>query len=80
MNCIGHIDIEYAEIERYLAEVAQKRGVCEILPAARFNLHNDDEPRFAGLRCSDKMGGRQTGMAASGCRNCLLPEEERNRR
>lgn len=80
MNCIGHIDIEYAEIERYMTEVVKKRGVCDVLPAGRFNLYGDHEPRFAGLRCSERLGGRQTGMSASGCRNCLLPEEERNRR
>ncbi len=70
MNQFGYIDIENDEIDHYNHAVKKKIGICEILPGGRFALCRDGVVRFCGLVCSDKMGGRQTGVSAVGCRNC----------
>jgi hypothetical protein len=73
----GYIDIEYDELQKYFFHAVQKKvGVCEILPRARFALRLGDRPRYNGLVCSDKMGGRQTGVAAEHCRNRLGEKED----
>ena len=70
-GCID-IDVENDEIQRYLDEVETKVGICKILPCARFTLSEEGYFQYDGLVCSDKMGGKQTGIAAPHCRNCLL--------
>jgi len=72
----GYIDIENDEIQKYFDAVKEKVGICKILPRGRFSIQDSKPPIFTYLVCSDKMGGRQTGIAASTCRNCLL---EKNR-
>ena len=75
-NHIGYIDIENDELEKYFKDAKKKVGTCEILPRGRFALKSNDRPRYDGLVCSDMMGGRQTGVAASGCRNCVIDREK----
>jgi hypothetical protein len=68
----GYIDIENDELQKYFDAVRKKVGVCEILPRARFSLKTNGAPTYSGLVCSEKMGGRQTGVGAEYCQNCKL--------
>lgn len=67
----GYIDIQHAEIERYMNAVAKKVNTCRVLPAARFSIQMDGSVIFDGLVCHPMdMGGEATGFAARGCTNC----------
>lgn len=72
MSQFGYIDIENDELQKYFDAVQKKIGICEILPRGRFSLRRNGEPMYNGLVCSEKMGGRQTGVGAEYCENCLL--------
>jgi hypothetical protein len=75
MNQFGYVDIENDELQKYFDDVQKKIGVCDILPSARFALRTNGVPTYDGLVCSEKMGGRQTGVAAGTCKNCKLERE-----
>jgi len=72
MAQFGYIDIENDELQKYFDAVQKKTGVCEILPCARFAMILNDRPRYNGLVCSKKMGGRNTGVGAESCTNCFI--------
>lgn len=71
----GYIDIEHEELEKYFVAVKKKIGICDILPRARFSLRNNGFPTYDGLVCSEKMTGRQTGIGAEWCKNCVLEKK-----
>jgi hypothetical protein len=75
MSQFGYIDIENDELQKYFQAVQKKVGICDILPRARFALKTNGVPMYDGLVCSEKMGGRQTGVGAEYCTNCQLEKE-----
>lgn len=72
MSQFGYIDIENDELQKYFEAVNKKVGICDILPRARFSLVTNGGPIYTGLVCSEKMGGRQTGIGAEYCNNCKI--------
>ena len=75
MKCM--VDIPHELILSAAAEIDKKRGVCNILPRARFSMCDGATSfYFDGLVCDERMGGKQTGVAAAQCRNCALEKEE----
>ena len=75
MPQFGYIDIENDELQKYFDAVQKKIGVCDILPRGRFSLRTNGVPEYDVLVCSEKMGGRQTGVSAEWCENCVLERE-----
>lgn len=73
---VGYLDIENDEIEKYVADVLKKVDVCKIPPRGRFSIRDGGRPRYDRLVCSDKMGGKQTGIAALYCKNCVVKAEK----
>ena len=71
---VASITVENDELQKYFNAVEKKRGVCRIMPAGRFHITDKDRPRFDCLVCSDKMGGKQTGVGADTCTNCIREE------
>lgn len=75
MKCM--VDIPHELILRAAEEINKKRGICNILPAARFSMASwDNEFKYDGLVCDNRMGGKQTGIAAAHCNNCALEKKE----
>ena len=66
----GFIDVSFAEIQKYIEEVNTKRGLCKVLPQARFFVTSEGF-EYDGLVCKD-LGGKSTGCAAFFCKNCEL--------
>jgi len=75
MSQFGYVDIENDELQKYFDAVQKKVGVCDFLPRARFSLQINGAPVYDGLVCSEKMGGKQTGVGAEHCENCKLERE-----
>lgn len=69
----GYVDIEWDQVEKMAGAVVEKEDVCKILPAGRFYLTSKGLT-YMGLVCSKKMGGKQTGVGAEYCNNCLVRE------
>ena len=70
------IDIPHEAIIEAYEEIKKKEGICKILPKARFILRNNvDKIEYTCLVCDDRMGGKQTGIGAQYCENCLSDEE-----
>lgn len=67
---LGYLDVPFSEIEKYMNEAKKKKGVCKIIPRARFSIV-DGDVFYDCLVCSTQdMGGKATGISASTCRNC----------
>lgn len=75
MKCM--VDIPHELILRAALEINNKRGVCNILPAARFIMPDGaSDFQYGGLVCDNRMGGKKTGITAEHCHNCVLKKEE----
>ena len=69
------LDIPHEEILKAAEAIQKKKGICKILPRARFHmLDGRTTTVFAYLICDDRMEGKQTGDVAEHCKNCLLKE------
>ena len=68
------VDLPYRVLKEAIDKIEEKKGVCKILPSARFHilgkLFGDYKWRFSCLVCSDEMGGENTGVGAEYCTNC----------
>ena len=74
-NQIGYIDIQKSEINKYLNDAEKKKGVCDVIPAARFSIRDEGPVQYTGMICHPMdMGGEATGIGASSCENCLLSQ------
>jgi len=76
---IAMVDIPAEELHQAMIALETKKGVCRHLPQARFLIY-ESHPWFVfnGLVCDGrphKMAGKNTGIAAGACTNCLLEEQ-----
>ena len=78
MSVVVDIIIENDELQKYFKAMNKKAGVCRHLPSARFTVTNSDRARFDCLVCSDKMGGKQTGVGAETCTNCTRDKDSQH--
>lgn len=68
---IAMIDISHEAILEAAEQIKKKKGICKILPRARFILRDGDTNfEFNLLVCDNRMGGEQTGILALLCKNC----------
>ena len=66
------VDIPNEAILKAAEAIKKKDGICKILPRARFHiLDGRDNFEFNLLVCDARMGGEQTGISASHCKNCV---------
>ena len=73
------VDIPYPLLKEALEEIENKKGICKILPSARFHILGNEidtsgQWRFSDLVC-DQMGLKSTGTGARYCKNCLHDSE-----
>lgn len=66
------VDIHPEEIVKAYNAIQEKKGICRILPTARFDMCDwDNEIKYNGLVCNPKMEGKQTGVGVECCKNCV---------
>jgi hypothetical protein len=75
MKCM--VDIPHELILLAAADINKKQDICDILPTARFSMPStSNDFKYTGLVCDPGMGGKQTGVSATHCRNCVLDKEK----
>lgn len=76
MSCnIGYLDVPFEQVREYYLRVLAKSSVCRFLPMARFGIRENGMVVFDTMVCDNRMGGKNTGVAAESCRNCQLEAE-----
>lgn len=70
------VDITHEQMFKAYKLIEKKRGVCDILPSARFSMSDGESYiTFDTLVCDDRMGSKQTGISAQYCDNCIKAKQ-----